>query len=83
MFRGMRSRNNNGDRKFRPPTCPGSKVDSMASSVFSIDGSAVISREIGALPATAAGRGMRDYYEIDRCLQFIGSRENFRKVSHF
>ena len=50
----------------------------LQTSAFSTDGSEAISRQISALPHSPAGKNIREYYEIDRCLSFIAS---FRKVS--
>ena len=52
-------------------------------SAFAIDGSAVISRQISRLRATRASRNVREYYEIDKCLDFITSNESFKKVTPF
>lgn len=48
---------------------------------FALDGSATISRQVRhLLPTTSSQRDIREYYDIDRCLDFIGSDASFRKV---
>ena len=47
---------------------------------FSADGSAAISRRVSPVPTTSAQRDLRDYYEIERCLEFIASNPTYEKV---
>lgn len=57
-----------------------------SSTAFSNDGVEVISRKIDPVPAMEAGllkegqRDLRQYYEIERCSEFI-KIHNFQRVS--
>lgn len=52
-----------------------------STSAFSSDGSAAISRRLSPLPSLSTQRDLRDYYEIERCLDFIASSPSYKKAS--